>query len=322
MIRTENNRYACILYLFQFCCQGLNGQHHIFVFLCTLYNCLGSIEIGFSRLISAFLPVDCIAQFVICEILRNIDVPANRRNAVPFRTPFNDSFSCLVIPAIERIIVHIVETTDCRIVAEILLDVFKFGFIALQICTAVAVRAAFCMTAAIDFLLTGEHMLSVNITEIIHQALCFGSCLRVAQRRGNIQCWQIRLLYRNRIISSIAIFRQKLNLICAFFQAVNAKAEICPAISIRHLHHKFRTIDGDGLFPSVFVQNLCRTGGEFIHSIFWCFHLKGQCFTGQVAETAAGIPRKLLPINIRPSGCTVQIFAFCLKNDVLIGCIC
>ena len=239
VIRTENNRYASILYLFQFCCQGLNGQHDIFIFLCTLYNCLGGIEIGFIRLISAFLPVDCIAQFVICKILRNIDVPANRRNAVPFRTPFNDSFGCLVIPAIERVIVHIVKATDCRIIAEILLDVFKFGFIALQICTAVAVRAAFGVTAAIDFLLTREHMLSVNITEIIHQALCFRSCLRVAQRRGNAQFRQVCFLYGNRIISTITVLWQKLNFICAFFQAVNAKAEICPAISIRHLHHKF-----------------------------------------------------------------------------------
>ena len=177
VIRTENNRHACILYLFQFCCQGLNGQHDIFIFLCTLYNRICSVEISICWLVGAILPANFIAQFVICEILRNIDVPANRRNAVPFRTPFNDSFSCLVIPAIERVIVHIVKSTDCRIVAEILLDVFKFGFISLQICTAVAVRAAFGVTAAIDFLLTGEHMLSVNITEIIHQALCFGSCL-------------------------------------------------------------------------------------------------------------------------------------------------
>ena len=232
-------------------------------------------------------------------------MPANSWDTVAFGSPFNNSLCCPIIPTIKWVIVHIVKSTDCRIIAKIFLNPFKFGFISLQIFAAVTIWTIFCMSTAIDFLLSRKHMFSVGITQIIHQALCLLGSICIAQSRLHVQFRQLCLLYRDGIICTIAILWQQLNGICSLFQSVNTKAEIRPGICIRHFHHIFRAIDGNSLLTPIFTQNLHTTSRKFIHPIFWCFHFKGNGFIRQICKPFTRISRKFICIDGCPKGCTL-----------------
>ena len=182
MQRTEDQRNVCVLQFLQFCCQTFQAEHIVFPFLCAFFQNLGRLKVGFLRNIGRICPVYLIADVVAGEILRYSDVPGRGCDTLIFRIgvvvdPLNDAVCSAVFAAVQRVAVQIVKAADCRIFTGGVVDVLELIF---KIVGAILV----------NFLLSGNDVLSVDAGQILHQAVRFFGCRRIAA--GGVTCGDVR----------------------------------------------------------------------------------------------------------------------------------
>ena len=91
--------------------------------------------------------------------------------------PLNDAVCSAVFAAVQRVAVQIVKAADCRIFTGGVVDVLELIFKIVG-------------TILVNFLLSGNDVLSVDAGQILHQAVRFFGCRRIAA--GGVTCGDVR----------------------------------------------------------------------------------------------------------------------------------
>jgi len=248
------------------------------------------------------------------------------RNTVALVCPFDNSFSCAVVPAVKRVNVLIVKASYCRVNAEIIVYPFKLGLISLKILSAVSGRLVFGMSVAVNFLLTGNYVLAVNIAEIIHKSLCFFCGIFVWKSRFNVQFRHFCFGYCNSIIFSIAPAACNFKGVFALVEPYSAEVDICPFVEIRQPFFKLFAVYIDSLqTQSLGCFKLCASEIQVIQTVLRRINGKAETVTSYIDKALSRISRQRFVVDRSPDLHTLgkgQIFTFVAENDVRIFLCC
>ena len=285
MQRTENDRHIGILEFLELFCQILHCLLEVFILLGAFLHCVCSIK-GAVRclvvLIGAFLPVYDVAQCIVVEVNGDIDMPRCSDNTVAVLCPLDSTLRCTVIPAVQRVVVHKVKATDRRQLSGVVLDIVEFLF-------RIAVIAA-----AVDLLLSGNDVRTVNALEVGHQRLGLLGCLRVYRRIGCLFILRLgSLCQRHVVIQAVAPAAAEGDGIFALGQFQVAPVEVVPVVCVCDLDGLgscavIRTCDSYLCLTNI-VRSVAQIHDAACHQTI---HTGLRCVYGKAHSSGIGDPDK------------------------------
>ena len=228
MERAEDDRHTGILHASELLREHLDSRVKILPFLGILFQDVGGIERAVGRLIvlvGALLPVHRVAERIACKVDRHIEMPACSRDAVAFLAPLDHALRGIVVPAVQRIIVHEIESADDRQFACGLLEVIEFILI-------IAV-----MAAAVDLLLAGDDALAVVVGQELHECLCLCGRLRITRHRRDLHLRHLCIAEGHGIVEDVAPAsgRADLDRVLSLRDIEESEADICPRIGLLNI---------------------------------------------------------------------------------------
>ncbi len=157
------------------------------------------------------------------------------------------------------------------------------------------------MTAAVDFLLSGDNLLAVILCQERLERPGFGGCVGVGRRGVNVQVGHIRVTERDRVVENevLASVAADFNRVFARLQIEEAEAEVYPVLFVRNAHVRDLLAVHHKRLRACAVQIHPAARRDFVHTALGCIH--SNLDAAGVAcpdESFPGIPRIRLVVDL------------------------